>query len=230
MTVKRCIPFFVSVLMMIAGSVTAQVTEVVKGDSSAGNSGVAPVVVQDTSTLSSVVIKRKRTGSGTGDTTVVKVHSPKRATLYSMVLPGLGQAYNRKYWKIPVIYTGIGGLLYMGIQNGNEYQKWHEAYLYKVNQYTYPINNELIDKYDAAQLKSQSDYYRRNMELTYILGSLLYILNLVDATVDAHLFNYDISDDLSLRFIQTPQEQQVLTPHFTQPLPPVQGLTFTWRF
>lgn len=230
MTAKCCIPFFVSILMVIACSVAAQVTETVIADSSARDLRAASVAVQDTGTQSLVVIKHRKRDSDSGDSIVVKPHSPKRATLYSMVLPGLGQAYNRKYWKIPVIYAGIGGLLYMGIQNANEYHKWHEAYLYKVNQDTYPINNELVDKYDATQLKSQSDYYRRNMELTYIFGSLLYILNLVDATVDAHLFNYDISDDLSFHFIQTPPEQQAMISHSIQPLPPVQGLTLTWRF
>ena len=216
--------------MMTTGSVAAQVTDPVVADSANRKQFTAPVVAPDTSTATSVVIKRKRSDSPTGDTAAVKIHSAKRATLYSMVLPGLGQAYNRKYWKIPVIYAGLGGLLYMGIQNSNEYRRWHEAYLYKVNKDTYPIDNELVDKYDATQLKSQSDYYRRNIELTYIFGSLLYILNMVDATVDAHLFNYDISDDLTFRFIQAPMEQQAMTTPFIQPLPPVQGLTVTWRF
>lgn len=230
MTAKRFIPLISFILMMITGSVTAQVTDPVVADSAIGKQFPAPVVVADTSAATPVIVKRDKAASAAGDTAVVKVHSAKRATLYSMVLPGLGQAYNKKYWKIPVIYAGIGGLLYMNIQNGNEYRRWHEAYLYKVNKDTYPIDNDLVDKYDATQLKSQSDYYRRNMELTYIIGSLLYILNMVDATVDAHLFNYDISDDLTFRFIQAPLEQQAMTTPFIQPLPPVQGLTVTWRF
>lgn len=161
------------------------------------------------------------------DSIVVKPHSPRKATLYSMILPGLGQVYNRKYWKVPVIYAGVGALCYMGIQNTSEYKRWHEAYLYKINQDT--GGNELADKYDANQLKSQSDYYRRNVELTYILGSLLYILNMVDAAVDAHLFNYDISDQLSLRLNQgvekpAPFDGSVFS------LQQVQTFSLTWRF
>lgn len=137
------------------------------------------------------------------ETVVRKVvyHSPQKATLYSMVLPGLGQAYNKKYWKIPIVYAGFGTLTYFIIFNRNEYLKYKQAYDYlTMGDKSIPLNNEYVDKYDAEQLAQGRDYYRRNLEFTYILSGLWYILNVVDAAVDAHLFNYDIEDDLSIRF------------------------------
>lgn len=126
-------------------------------------------------------------------------HSARKATLYSLALPGLGQAYNKKYWKIPIIYAGVGTLTYFAVSHSQNYQKSKEAYIYVSTAQTYPINNDYVGRYDATQLRSMRDYYRRNLEFTYILGGLLYILNIVDATVDAHFYNFDISDNLSLR-------------------------------
>ena len=133
------------------------------------------------------------------DTATYK-HSPQKATLYSMVLPGLGQAYNKKYWKIPVVYAGFGVLGYFAIMNGNEYRKYRQAYDYVTQgDQSIPIDNDYVDKYAPEQLAQGRDYYRRNLEFTYILTGFWYILNVVDAAVDAHLYNYSIDDDLEIR-------------------------------
>lgn len=140
-------------------------------------------------------------GAKTNDTLNIKYHSPHKATIYAMVLPGLGQAYNKKYWKIPVVYAGFATLTYFIINNRNEYIKYRDAYDYVTQGDTlFPINNEYVSKYDQDQLLSGRDYYRRNLEFTYILTGLWYIITVLDATVDAHLFDYDISNDLSLKF------------------------------
>ncbi len=127
-----------------------------------------------------------------------KAHSPHKATLYSMALPGLGQAYNKKYWKIPIVYAGIGTIGYFALSNRSKYLEAKEAYIYVFNGEDYPIDNDLIGKYEADDLREIRDYYRRNMELSWILMGLWYVLNVVDATVDAHLFDYDIGDDLKV--------------------------------
>lgn len=184
--------------------------------------------IRDTSDAGQSVPQANDSTPPATDTLAPRVHSPRKATLYSMALPGLGQVYNKKYWKVPVIYAGLGALVYMGTLNTAEYKRWHEAYLYKINQDT--GGNELADKYDATQLKSQSDYYLRNVELTYILGSVLYILNMVDAAVDAHLFDYDISDDLSLRVNPEPFKGAPGAPTFCATIPPVRVFTLTWNF
>jgi hypothetical protein len=152
-----------------------------------------------------------------------QTHSPHKATIYSAILPGLGQAYNKKYWKIPIIYGGLGALAYMTRENTLEYRKFLEAYRYKVNEDPPPPDNDYIDRYTEQQLLSGKNMYLRNVEVGYILGGVLYILNIIDATVDAHLFYYDISEDLSMKL-----EPAMLS----NPLAakPVTGISLTFRF
>jgi hypothetical protein len=129
-----------------------------------------------------------------------EVHSAHKATIYSLVLPGLGQAYNKKYWKIPVIYAGFGALAYNFKINYDETMKFTEAYRYVINKDSFPIDNEYITRYpDPNDLLQGRAFYRRRVELTVIFSAVWYILNVVDAAVDAHFFDYDISDNLSLR-------------------------------
>ena len=133
------------------------------------------------------------------DTVLEKPHSPNKAALYSAVLPGLGQGYNKKYWKIPVIWAGFGVITYFIITNTQEYKKYKEAYGYVAAGDSGYIDNDYVDKYDQQQLLDAKNYYRRNMEFTYIIGGLWYLLNIIDASVDAHFFDYDVSEDLTIR-------------------------------
>ena len=133
------------------------------------------------------------------DSVLVKKHSPTKATIYSAVLPGLGQGYNKKYWKIPIIYAGFTVFIYFIITNNNEYQKYQDAYTYVATGDTSGTDNEYVYKYTEEQLRQSKDYYKRNKELMIILASLWYVLQIIDASVDAHFFEYDISDDLSIR-------------------------------
>ncbi|MGC8866420.1 MAG: DUF5683 domain-containing protein [Bacteroidales bacterium] len=139
-----------------------------------------------------------------GTAPLAHARSPRKATLLSMALPGLGQAYNGKYWKIPIIYAGLGTTGYMALSNRSEYRKFKAAYQYKVFNLPGDPPNEYANLYTADQLRVQRDFYRRNMEFNYILAGLVYILNMVDAAVDAHLSAFDISDDLSLQLAPQP--------------------------
>ncbi|MBK9291198.1 MAG: hypothetical protein IPM52_06200 [Bacteroidetes bacterium] len=125
-------------------------------------------------------------------------HSPHKASVYSAVLPGLGQIYNRKYWKVPIVYAGIGAFTYAGILNRNEYRMAREAFTYVSQGETYPTDNKYI-KYPANDIITIRDYYRRNMEVSFLLLGVWYALNIIDATVDAHFFYYDVSEDLVLQ-------------------------------
>lgn len=134
------------------------------------------------------------------DTLKPELHSAHKATLYSLMLPGLGQAYNKKYWKIPVIYVGFGALAYNFQINHVEMKKFTEAYRYITNKDSFPTDNEYVKRYpDPDDLLQGREFYRRRVELTVIFSAVWYIFNVVDAAVDAHFFDYDISDDLSLR-------------------------------
>ena len=142
-----------------------------------------------------------------------KIHSPKRATIYSAILPGLGQAYNKKYWKIPIIYAGFGTIGYFIGWNNGYYSTYKLAYSDLTD--TDPATDSYLDLdatkyYDLDNptdfnnfktgLSKQSDYYRRNRDLLIISMVGFYGLNLIDASVDAHLFDFDISEDLTLNW------------------------------
>ncbi len=152
-------------------------------------------------------IKNVKKESSVPDTLSKKSHNPTRATIYSMVLPGLGQAYNRKYWKIPIVYVGFGTLYYFITSNDIEYRKWRAAYYHALENTdgTEPPVNDYERLYGADPniLKDQKNYYRRNRDLSYILTGVWYILNVVDATVDANLYTWNVDDNLSIRFEPT---------------------------
>jgi len=121
-----------------------------------------------------------------------------KAALMSALLPGLGQAYNKSYWKIPVLYAGLGTLVYFARTNNEDYQKYYQAYKYRLDgdSTTNDTENPNLSNEDILVRK---DYYRRNRDLSYILIGVVYVLNIVDAYVDAQLKEFDISDNLSLR-------------------------------
>ena len=136
-----------------------------------------------------------------GDITVnVKQHNPKTATWLALI-PGAGQAYNHKYWKMPVVYAGFGATLYFAITNGKDYRLYRDAYDYKmgINPDVSPQAQEESAKYSEENLITLRDYYRGNMELSWILTAAWYIIQVIDANVDAHFFYYDVGDDLTLR-------------------------------
>ncbi len=148
------------------------------------------------------------------DTTVIaKTHSPKTATLWSLI-PGAGQIYNRKYWKLPIVYAGFGATTYFAITNGQEYTKYSDAYICSVNAEEPDVcDNELAQKYTSDELKNIRDYYRRNMELSYILMGVWYIIQILDAAVDAHLYYWEVDEDITVKWepvIQLPQQTQFM--------------------
>lgn len=123
-----------------------------------------------------------------------KIHSPHKATIYSALIPGLGQVYNKKYWKLPIIYGATGILIYAFDFNNDQYNKYKNAYaLMDAGEIT-----EFESYTDKDILFRLKDNYQRNRNLNVISLAAVYLLNVVDATVDAHLFDYEINDDLSL--------------------------------
>ncbi len=140
-----------------------------------------------------------------------KVHSPHKATIYSLILPGLGQAYNKKYWKIPLIYIGFGAIGYSINWNNGYYQIFQKAYKDLTdsddNTTSYEelfnpgdLNNPTRYSQVKDQLSRGADYYRRNRDLLIISAFGFYALNIIDASVDAHLFDFDVSDDLTFNW------------------------------
>lgn len=125
------------------------------------------------------------------------LHSPKKATTLSAILPGAGQIYNKKYWKVPVIYGAIGASLYFAFDQRNQFKDYKNAYLSRVDNDPNTIDNQYTGVYSEQNLLSLIEFHRRNRDLLFVLAGLGYILNVVDAAVDAHLYYFDVSDDLS---------------------------------
>ncbi len=141
---------------------------------------------------------------GTQDSLILKktvvLHSPKKASFYSAVCPGLGQAYNKKYWKIPVLYAGFGCLGYFVYTNQKDYIRYRKAYRIRMDDDP-TTTDEFVGKITKAEnLSRATKTLHRWRDLSIFGTTLLYVLNIVDASVDAHLFSFDVSDDLSFHF------------------------------
>lgn len=123
--------------------------------------------------------------------------NPMRASLYSAILPGMGQIYNKKWWKAPLVWgilgTGVGFIVYYN----NEYKEYRGYYLDKL--YGNPISEPGIDNLTKEQLANIQDDRKRSRDYAIALTALGYILNILDATVDAHLYGIKKDPDLSFQ-------------------------------
>ncbi|HWY13247.1 MAG TPA: DUF5683 domain-containing protein [Bacteroidia bacterium] len=120
----------------------------------------------------------------------------RKATIMSAIIPGLGQAYNRRWWKVPIVYAGLGGFGYLFYINQRQYA-FYAKNLKAENDGDPNTINET--KYSSDQLLVLKNNYRKNRDLGFIGMSIIYIFNMVDANVDAHLRTFDVSDDLTLQ-------------------------------
>lgn len=123
-------------------------------------------------------------------------HSPGKAVLFSAILPGLGQAYNHKYWKIPIVYAALGTMAYFIVHNQQQYNTFNTAVKTRYNNGIDPF----INVYSPTELTTLRDSYHRYRDLSFIGGIIVYALNIVDAEVDAQFFTFNVSDDISARF------------------------------
>ena len=134
-----------------------------------------------------------------GDTTVAlgwrARHQPTRAAIYSAILPGAGQIYNRKYWKVPIVLGGLAASYWFIQDNNRQYQRYKTAYLDVVNGRA----DEFEGKYSGDQLRSVADTYGRWRDYSYVAIGLVYVLNIVDASVDAYFVRFDVSEDLTVQ-------------------------------
>lgn len=125
-------------------------------------------------------------------------HSPRKASILSAVLPGAGQIYNRKYWKAPIVWGGLATTVYFIRENDSQFRRFKAAYIAVVDSDPNTVD-EFEGRYSAGQLLDVTDTYRRWRDMSYIAFGLVYMLNVIDASVDAHFVRFDVSTDLSLR-------------------------------
>lgn len=124
-----------------------------------------------------------------------KEHSPGKAALFSAVLPGLGQAYNKKYWKVPIVYAGLGVSIYFLQDNIKQIKYFKQSYRNATDDDPNTINDS---GYNTSSLEEVVSQHKRWRDFSYVGLVAVYLLNIIDANVDAHLFYFDVSRDLSM--------------------------------
>lgn len=151
-------------------------------------------------------------------------HSPKKATLLSTFIPGAGQIYNKQAWKVPIIYLAAAGVTYFAVTNGKNKEKFKDEYYNRINgrtdlllpDYTTYTDDGIYNLYNA---------YKSNFQLSIIVGVVFYAVQILDAYVYGHLFNFDLTDDLTMNV--TP----FYTPIFSQIYPTSSiGINLNLRF
>jgi len=146
---------------------------------------------------------------------------PQLATIRSAIIPGWGQAYNKKYWKIPIIYAALGVTAGTFIYNLKFYKQLKKAYAYRTD--TIASNDALIDpqffNLSTESIKSYRNEFRQNVDYSVLFFLLFWGLNVVDATVDAHLKGFDVNENLNVK----------IKPRY-DPMAKVPSLSFTFTF
>jgi hypothetical protein len=130
--------------------------------------------------------------------TVINPNAPAKAAFYSAVLPGLGQAYNKKYWKIPIVYIGLGIGIYSYTWNQGKYHNYRDEYKRRLAGTADPNHAIYGGKSDDWVIRGQK-FHQRNRDLSALITAGIYILNIVDANVDAHLMQFNVNDNLSVK-------------------------------
>lgn len=143
--------------------------------------------------------------------------APAKAAFYSAILPGLGQVYNKKYWKVPLVYAAIGTTIYFYNSNNTKYHAFRDAYKSRLAGKPDPNYAYL----DDARLISAQRFYQRNRDLSLLLTAGFYVLNIIDANVDAHLLQFNVNDNLTLN-PKLDQNDMNFKPSF--------GLAFNYTF
>ena len=128
--------------------------------------------------------------------------APSKAAFYSAVLPGLGQIYNKRYWKTPIVWGALGGSVYAYTWNNDNYKRFRTAFKRRQAGFTDDeFNGEgIFPLLDDGDLENQQERFQRDRDLWLVLSIVIYSLNIIDANVDAHLKQFNIDNDLSLDF------------------------------
>jgi hypothetical protein len=165
--------------------------------------GIKPVLLQDTIGLKPDPPKDS----------MAKRHSPRKAAIRSAILPGLGQIYNKKYWKLPIVYAALGITGYIFVDNLSTYREYRFAYAARIKaaapQPDSTDYNKLKDIYKIIQPESirvARNRFRQYIDYSAVFFIVFWGLNVVDATVDAHLKLFDVSPDLSLHLKPGPSQ------------------------
>ncbi len=151
---------------------------------------------------------------------VIDPNRPARAAFYSALVPGLGQVYNKKYWKVPIIYGGLWISIGSYLDQNNKYQQFRDEYKRRLDGTSDP-NHPLFGRLDDDRLIRSQKFHQKNRDLSALITGFIYILNIVDANIDAHLMQFNVNDNLS---IKPDMNQNQIDYQFNY------GMTLTYRF
>lgn len=149
--------------------------------------------------------------------------APSKAAFYSAIFPGMGQAYNKKYWKVPIAWSMVAIPIYYYQLNNNEYKRFRRAFRARSNGFQDEFTNDLGESSVSVEtLQRAQEQLRENRDLSLLTTVILYVLQIVEASVNAHLLQFNTDDNLTLRptFINNPV--QIETPKV--------GLTLKYNF
>ena len=157
-----------------------------------------PVVITDSLSKVAEPVTDKKVDS------VLKVHSPRKAIIRSAIIPGWGQIYNKKYWKLPLVYGALGATAYVFFDNLQVYKDSRFAFKAKTlaAQGDSSLYGQIKDEYlqySVGALRQNRDQFRKYLDYSVLFFVIFWGLNVVDAAVDAHLKSFDVSADLSLK-------------------------------
>jgi hypothetical protein len=159
-------------------------------------SNEVPLIIENDSLLITKEIKKSSD---------IDALTPARAAFYSAILPGLGQAYNKKYWKIPLVYGALGTGIYFFVTNQKEYNRYRDAYKSRLAGFTNDefyldaAGNQLATpRITTTNLERAQELFRKNKDLSLLITVGIYALNIIDANVDAHLLQYNVDENLTL--------------------------------
>jgi hypothetical protein len=125
--------------------------------------------------------------------------NPRKAALFAAVLPGSGQIYNRKWWKVPIVYAALGGMTWWTADNVRQYRVLRDEYKARVDENPATAPDPIYARLDNQTIRDYRDLFRKYSEQSYIGLSFVYLLSITDAFVDAHMYRFDVSEDLSLQ-------------------------------
>ena len=200
-------------MLLFSGSVFAQIPiDTVKTDTLKVNSGITKTNKSEVQILEEID-KKNAPQSQTK-------YSPMKAGLYSAVLPGLGQYYNKKYWKIPIVWGAVGTGVGIALWNQKSYNRYRDAFVAELNGQPHEFSG--IAGIDKVVLGNAQDRAKRQRDYAIGITGLIYILNIVDAVVDAHLYEGRKDPDLAISPTIISDEHSVQ--------PAKAGLSFNYRF
>ncbi len=174
---------------------------------------------KDTVSVKGVKVKGKIKINNDG---VYDALAPSKAAFYSAIFPGMGQIYNKKYWKAPIVWGALAIPTYYYLQNNSDYKRYRSAYKLRKNGLIDEFTVNGVEIVSLETLENAQEQLKENRDMSLLSGVIIYVLQIVEASVNAHLLQFNTSDDLTLKPAFIPDPIRFDTPKV--------GLTLTYTF